>query len=144
MKQLVLKWLHTHLREQIVISKDLVCKSVKNIRQSKKIPRHLEMPKIDKMRSCLRKGIMTYLRGSRFWRAVKTGLVSIGRYFAAEMYIILGVGTWPNTQVCQNYLWGQLLMLSLFGISRHLLIFWLCLIMSTDLADYNLFSEVCE
>ena len=56
----------------------------------------------------------------------------IWNYFVAEMWIILGVGTWPNTQLCQNsklHL-GQL-PISLFGIFRCLWIFWLCLMMFT-------------
>ena len=73
---------------------------------------------------------MTYLRGSKFWAATETGLVSscteiitldgyilsfqrISDYFVAAMSIILGVGTWPHAQVCQNLLWGQLLMISI-------------------------------
>ena len=34
--------------------------------------------------------------------------------FFAEILIILGVGTWPNTYVRHMYKWGQLLMLSIF------------------------------
>ena len=37
--------------------------------------------------------------------------------FVAEMCIILKVDSWPNAKACQNYIWGQLLMLSFFGIS---------------------------
>ena len=38
--------------------------SVSNITCSQKIHRHLEIPKIDSVMSCLPEGIMTYLRGS--------------------------------------------------------------------------------
>ena len=116
---------------------------------SQKIHTHLEMPKIDSVISCLPLGIMIYLRVSQFWRAISTGFVRsstgivaldayilciqrIWNYFVAEMWIILGVGTWPNTQLCQNsklHL-GQL-PISLFGIFRCLWIFWLCLMMFT-------------
>ena len=39
-----------------------------------------------------------------------------GNIFYAEILIIPGVGTRPNTQVCHIYTWGQLLMPSIFGI----------------------------
>ena len=41
---------------------------------------------------------------------------NLKKLFLGEIWIVLGLGTWPNVQVCHNYVWGQLLIL-------HVLIF---------------------
>ena len=113
---------------------------------------------------------MTYLRRGQFWRAIKQVLwlvilklfaldgyvLSFPRiwiYFVVKMWNIQGVGAWPIMQVCQNYIWGQFLILLFFDISRWLWIFWwwfvlrrMCVVfkilsITRDSASY---STLCE
>ena len=78
---------------------------------------------------------MTYLLGCQFWKTTKIGFARIEQKWLHRMAIsypskdltlfcfgnlvILGIGTCPSTQVCQNYILGQLLMLWLLAFSRH-------------------------
>ena len=108
--------------------------SVNNIRCSEKIHRHLEMPKIDSIMSFLPEGIMTYLRVVNFEGRQKQVLLEVEQKWSHRMlYPILPENltlfcfgkshyfrSWhlSNTEVCQNYIWGQLLKLVLLEWSE--------------------------